>query len=46
MLQNPACNEDILVELKKELLEAQMRDLGDATYGGGRAATKIRAGPY
>lgn len=45
LLQNPICSEVILVDPKKELLEAQVRDLGDATYGG-RAATKIRAGTH
>ena len=45
LLQNPICSEVILVDPKKELLEAQVRDLGDATYGG-RAATRIRAGMH
>lgn len=45
LLQNPICSEVILVDPKKELLEAQVRDLGDATYGG-RAATRIRAGTH
>jgi len=45
LLLNPICSEVIMVDLKKELLEAQVRDLGDATYGG-RAATKVRAGTH
>ncbi|KAL1591443.1 hypothetical protein SLS60_011942 [Paraconiothyrium brasiliense] len=45
LLQNPICSEVILVDPKKELLEAQVRDLGDATYGG-RAATRIRLGTH
>lgn len=45
LLQNPICTEVMLVDPKKELLEAQVRDLGDATYGG-RAASKIRAGTH
>ncbi|KAF1971435.1 l-lactate dehydrogenase-like protein [Bimuria novae-zelandiae CBS 107.79] len=45
LLQNPICSEVILVDPKKELLEAQVRDLGDATYGS-RATTKIRAGTH
>lgn len=45
LIQNPICSEVILVDPKKDLLEAQVRDLGDATYGG-RAATKVRAGTH
>ncbi|KAJ4300971.1 hypothetical protein N0V90_003060 [Kalmusia sp. IMI 367209] len=45
LLQNPICSEVMLVDPKKELLDAQVRDLGDATYGG-RAATRIRAGTH
>ena len=45
LLQNPICSEVILVDPKTELLEAQVRDLADATYGG-RAATRIRAGTH
>ena len=45
LLLNPICSEVIMVDLKKELLEAQVRDLSDATYGG-RAATKVRAGTH
>lgn len=45
LLQNPICSEVILVDPKKALLEAQVRDLGDATYGG-RSATRVRAGTH
>lgn len=45
LLQNPICSEVIMVDPKRELLQAQVRDLSDATYGG-RAATKVRAGTH
>lgn len=45
LLQNPICSEVLLVDPKKDLLEAQVRDLADATYGS-RAATRIRAGTH
>lgn len=34
-----------MVDPKKELLEGQVRDLGDATYGG-RSGTRVRAGNH
>ncbi|KAF2658288.1 l-lactate dehydrogenase-like protein [Lophiostoma macrostomum CBS 122681] len=45
LILNPICSEVILVDPKKELLEAQVRDLGDATYRGNTGA-KIRAGTH
>ena len=45
LLQNPICTEVLLVDPKTDLLEAQVRDLGDATYGG-RSATRVRAGTH
>jgi L-lactate dehydrogenase len=45
LIQNPICTEVLLVDPKTELLEAQVRDLGDATYGG-RSATRVRAGTH
>ncbi|KAF2876420.1 l-lactate dehydrogenase-like protein [Massariosphaeria phaeospora] len=45
LILNPICTEVILVDPKKELLEAQVRDLGDATYRG-NTGTKVRAGNH
>lgn len=45
LIQNPICSEVLLVDPKTALLEAQVRDLGDATYGG-RSATRVRAGTH
>jgi L-lactate dehydrogenase len=45
LILNPICTEVILVDPKKALLEAQVRDLGDATYRGNTGA-KIRAGTH
>ncbi len=45
LILQPICSEVILVDPKKELLEAQVRDLGDATYRGG-SGVKVRAGDH
>lgn len=45
LILQPICSEVILVDPKKELLEAQVRDLGDATYRGG-SGVKVRAGNH
>lgn len=45
LVLNPICGEIIMVDPKKALLEAQVRDLSDATYGG-RSGTKVRAGTH
>lgn len=45
LLLQPICNEVILVDLKKDLLDAQVRDLNDATYRG-NTGTKVRAGSH
>jgi L-lactate dehydrogenase len=45
LIQNPICSEVLMVDPKKELLDAQVRDLGDATYGG-RSATRVRSGTH
>lgn len=45
LILQPICSEVILVDPKKELLEAQVRDLGDATYRGG-SGVKVRAGTH
>lgn len=45
LLLNPICSEIILVDPKKELLEAQVRDLSDATYRGA-SGIKVRAGTH
>ncbi|KAF1836613.1 l-lactate dehydrogenase-like protein [Decorospora gaudefroyi] len=45
LILQPICSEVILVDLKKELLEAQVRDLSDATYRGG-SGVKVRAGTH
>ncbi|EUC45299.1 hypothetical protein COCMIDRAFT_95997 [Bipolaris oryzae ATCC 44560] len=49
LILQPICSEFLLVDLKHSLLEAQVRDLSDATYRGGsgvrvRAATHAEAG--
>ncbi|KAJ6193473.1 l-lactate dehydrogenase-like protein [Bipolaris maydis] len=49
LILQPICSEVLLVDLKHSLLEAQVRDLSDATYRGGsgvrvRAATHAEAG--
>ncbi|XP_014561514.1 hypothetical protein COCVIDRAFT_33477 [Bipolaris victoriae FI3] len=49
LILQPICSEVLLVDLKQSLLEAQVRDLSDATYRGGsgvrvRAATHAEAG--
>lgn len=43
LILSSTCSEVIMVDPKKELLEGQVRDLGDATYGG-RSGTKVRVG--
>lgn len=45
LILQPICSEVILVDLKKQLLEAQVRDLSDATYRGG-SGVKVRAGTH
>jgi len=45
LILQPICSEVILVDPKKELLDAQVRDLGDATYRGG-SGVKVRAGDH
>ncbi|KAF2793851.1 l-lactate dehydrogenase-like protein [Melanomma pulvis-pyrius CBS 109.77] len=45
LILNPICSEVILVDPKTELLNAQVRDLGDATYRG-NTGTKVRAGTH
>lgn len=45
LILNPICSEVILVDPKTALLEAQVRDLNDATYRGG-SGTKVRAGTH
>lgn len=45
LILQPICSEVILVDPKKELLEAQVRDLGDATYRGG-SGVKVCAGTH
>ncbi|KAF2644177.1 l-lactate dehydrogenase-like protein [Massarina eburnea CBS 473.64] len=45
LLHDSICTEVIMVDPKKELLEGQVRDLGDATYGG-RSGTRVRAGTH
>lgn len=43
LILNPICSEIILVDPKKDLLEAQVRDLADATYRG-QTGARVRAG--
>ncbi|ORX91585.1 l-lactate dehydrogenase-like protein [Clohesyomyces aquaticus] len=45
LILNPICSEVILVDPKTALLEAQVRDLNDATYRG-NTGTKVRAGTH
>ncbi|KAJ4370590.1 hypothetical protein N0V83_005111 [Neocucurbitaria cava] len=45
LILQPICSEVILVDPKKELLEAQVRDLGDATYRGA-SGVRVRAGTH
>ncbi|KAB2100741.1 hypothetical protein AG0111_0g10776 [Alternaria gaisen] len=45
LILQPICSEVILVDLKASLLEAQVRDLNDATYRGG-SGVKVRAGSH
>jgi L-lactate dehydrogenase len=45
LILQPICSEVILVDLKKDLLNAQVRDLSDATYRGG-SGVKVRAGTH
>jgi len=45
LVLQPICSEVILVDLKQDLLEAQVRDLNDATCRGD-ADVKVRAGTH
>jgi L-lactate dehydrogenase len=45
LILQPICSEVILVDPKKDLLNAQVRDLSDATYRGG-SGVKVRAGTH
>ncbi|KAF2474893.1 l-lactate dehydrogenase-like protein [Lindgomyces ingoldianus] len=45
LILNPICSEVILVDPKTALLEAQVRDLSDATYRG-NTGTRVRAGTH
>ncbi|KAF2262545.1 l-lactate dehydrogenase-like protein [Lojkania enalia] len=45
LILNPVCSEVILVDPKTALLEAQVRDLSDATYRG-NTGTRVRAGTH
>ena len=45
LILNPICSEVILVDPKTELLNAQVRDLSDATYRG-NTGTRVRAGTH
>lgn len=45
LLLNPVAHDVILVDLKEELLEAQVRDLGDATYRG-NAGVRVKKGTF
>ena len=45
LILQPICSEVILVDPKKQLLEAQVRDLSDATYRGG-SEVQVRAGTH
>jgi L-lactate dehydrogenase len=45
LLIESICSEVIIVDPKEELLEGQVRDLGDATYGG-RSGTRVRKGTH
>lgn len=45
LVLNPICSEVVLVDPKTALLEAQVRDLSDATYRGG-SGVRVRAGTH
>jgi L-lactate dehydrogenase len=45
LLLNPVAHDIILVDLKEELLEAQVRDLSDATYRG-NAGVRVKKGDF
>lgn len=45
LILQPICSEVILVDLKQSLLEAQVRDLSDATFRGG-SGVRVRAGTH
>jgi L-lactate dehydrogenase len=45
LVLNPICHDIIMVDPKTALLEAQVRDLNDATYRG-NTGTKVRAGTH
>jgi L-lactate dehydrogenase len=45
LVLQPICSEVVLIDLKASLLEAQVRDLRDATYHG-NSGVKVRAGTH
>lgn len=45
LLLDPVAHDVILVDLKEELLEAQVRDLGDATFRG-NAGVRVKKGTF
>ncbi|KAF2015840.1 l-lactate dehydrogenase-like protein [Aaosphaeria arxii CBS 175.79] len=45
LVLQPICSEVILVDPKEDLLQAQVRDLGDATYRG-QTGARVRAGTH
>jgi L-lactate dehydrogenase len=45
LLLNPVAHDIILVDLKEELLEAQVRDLGDATFRG-NGGVRVKKGTF
>lgn len=45
LLLNPVAHDVILVDLKEDLLEAQVRDLGDATFRG-NAGVRVKKGTF
>jgi L-lactate dehydrogenase len=45
LLLNPVAHDVILVDLKDELVEAQVRDLGDATFRG-NSGVRVKKGDY
>ena len=45
LLLNPVAHDVILVDLKEDLLDAQVRDLGDATYRG-NSGVRVKKGDF
>ena len=45
LLLNPIANEIILIDPKEDLLQAQVRDLGDATFRG-NTGIRVKAGTH